>query len=158
MITSGSEKSETKSRLTAHDKRCLAVQSQLEENLASAALLLTSIPVTRLDGLVLAIRTTSISDSVMNVAKNNDRFLAILERVMAYSVWGALIGEGVILTGAFASNHGINLGAPFGIKPKEQKPAQADPEFSEDQRAMLFAALQDRANQMKVLANESTES
>lgn len=94
----------------------------------------------------------------MAVARNDDRFLAILERVLSYSTWGALIGELAIVTSAIASNHGINLLAPFGVKSPEKKPEQADPEFSEDQRAMLFAALQDRSNQMKVLSSEGTES
>jgi len=149
-ITSTSSTSEGKTRLTAHDKRCLKVQTELENNLVSASLALASFPATQKDGIVLAMRTTSISDSTMAVARADERFLGILERTLAYTIWGALVGELATLVVLIGANHGYNPLKFMGIKMPEKPKEQQEPEFSEEQRAMIFMNLMARQERMKM--------
>ena len=155
-ITSISEKSAP--RLTNEEKRYLKLQGQVEETLVQTAMLLASLPPTRKDGIVLAARTVPLSDSLMGVAKRDARFCDILERVLAYSVYTALIGEMAIIATAMLANHNIYPLAMFGIKPSPQGPEGQEPELSEEQRAAIFQNLMARGQMFQqATLDERTE-
>lgn len=143
-------------RTTAQERKYLKLQSEIEEQLATISFFLVSIPATYKDGLLLAMRTTNISDSLMSVARQNDRFYEALNKAMTLSVWTALIGEGIMLSAGILANHGIYPLSFIGIKPPVQKDDLSPAEFSEEQRAQIFMNLMNRQASMKEAANDPT--
>lgn len=122
----------------AEEKRILRVQGQLEESLLGVAMGMSTLPFLQKDAITTLQFTPQLSDSWMDICRRDKRMLEATERLLKNSVWFGFWGVMATFGVAVASNHGINLLAPLGVKKKQEQAPTPDDILSEEQRAQLL--------------------
>jgi hypothetical protein len=132
-------------RLTAKEKRVLAVQKSWEKTYLMLAMALSGIPELKKDGVSIAMQTPAMSESHAACCRKSDAYLEFMEKMLSMSVFIGLATSHMMLGAMIASNHGINvLSLLPWYKPAPVSPEQKPPELSEEDRAMIFINLMNR--------------
>ena len=90
------------------------------EAIGGIGMVLSAIPKTQQDGMIIVLHTESLSDRLVSCAKENEQFYRTLSTVLAGSVWTALAVECGTIVGSIFAVHGFNPLAKLG------KPAKND--------------------------------
>lgn len=153
-ITGISDQS-TGSRLTAKEKRIIAVQKSAEEFYLTLSMIFAGIPGLQKDGVAIAMQTVSMSESHAACCRKNDTYLEFMEKMFAYSAFAGLFASHAILAGMILKNHGVDVMRNIpGFKRTDTPPEQKEPEFSEEDRMKIMINLMARQEQFKAQLND----